>query len=66
MFDLSFSPRSHLLSVLLFHSTYGTKKLRKSQRGEGIKNIVTYRYVYVEGEGVTGDTQFEKMPYLIF
>ena len=28
------------------------QKLRNGQRGEGVDDFVTYRYVYVEGEGV--------------
>ena len=28
------------------------QKLRNAQRGEGVDDFVTYRYVYFEGEGV--------------
>ena len=32
------------------------QKLRNSQRGEGVKDIVTYRYIYFEGKGVFYET----------
>ena len=46
---------------------YGAiQKLLNGQRGEGVDDFVTYRYVYFEGEGgilwnsyVTADSEFE-------
>ena len=31
------------------------QKLRNGQKGEGVDDFVTYRYVYFEGEGVFYD-----------
>ena len=49
------------------------QKLRNDQRGEGVNDFVTYRYVHFEGEGdilwnscVTVDTTFESSKCPIF
>ena len=60
-----------LFKMYLYVITFGAvQKLRNGQRGEGVTDIVTYRYVYFWGEGgilwnsyATVDTKFENLKF---